>query len=38
MGIPSDYKDKDYQGMVKSIPPINSMLPVPGTQNDSLFM
>jgi hypothetical protein len=29
MGILADYNDNDYQGKVKSKPPISSMLPVP---------
>ena len=29
MGIPADYVDKEYEGKVKSAPPISSMLPVP---------
>jgi hypothetical protein len=35
MGIPADYNDKDYQGKVKSTPPIVSMLPVPRTKKAS---
>jgi hypothetical protein len=31
MGIPANYNDKDYQGKVKSKPPISLMLPVPST-------
>ena len=34
MGIPSEYNDKYYQGMVKSIPPIDLMPPVPRTQKE----
>jgi hypothetical protein len=29
MGIPADYLDKEYEGKVKSTPPVSSMLPVP---------
>ena len=29
MGIPADYVDKEYEGKVKSTPPVSSMLPVP---------
>ena len=29
MGIPADYNDKDYEGKVKTVPPVDSMLPIP---------
>jgi hypothetical protein len=29
MGIPADYYDKDYVGVILSIPPVSFMLPVP---------
>jgi hypothetical protein len=29
MGIPADYNDKDYAGIILSIPPVSLMLPVP---------
>jgi hypothetical protein len=29
MGIPADYNDKDYAGIILSIPPVSSILPVP---------
>jgi hypothetical protein len=29
MGIPVDYVDKDWEGKVRSTPPVSSMLPVP---------
>ncbi len=32
MGIPADYNDKDYKGIIPSVPPVNSMLPVPKAQ------
>jgi len=28
MGIPADYSDKDYEGKVKTTPPVDSMLPI----------
>ena len=27
MGIPADYNDKDYEGKVRTTPPVDSMLP-----------
>ena len=35
MEIPSDYIDKDYEGIIPSIPPVISMLPVPKAQEAS---
>ncbi len=35
MGIPTDYNNKDYAGIITSVPPINSMLPVPKAQKSS---
>ncbi len=32
MGIPADYNDKDYKGIIPSTPPDNLMLPVPKAQ------
>jgi hypothetical protein len=29
MGIPADYNDNDYKLRVKTLPPVNSILPVP---------
>ncbi len=29
MGIPADYNDKNYAGVILSIPPVSLMLPVP---------
>ena len=29
MGIPADYNDKDYEGKVRTTPPVESMLPIP---------
>jgi hypothetical protein len=27
MGIPADYNNKDYKGIIPSVTPVNSMLP-----------
>jgi hypothetical protein len=35
MGIPADYNNKDYEGIIPSIPPVISMLPVPKAQEAS---
>jgi hypothetical protein len=32
MGIPADYNDKDYKGIIPSVPPVNLSLPVPKAQ------
>jgi hypothetical protein len=32
MGITADYNNKDYEGIIPSIPPVNSMLLVPKAQ------
>jgi hypothetical protein len=32
MGIPTDYNDKDYKGIIPSIPPVSLMLLVPKPQ------
>jgi hypothetical protein len=35
MGIPADYNDKDSKGIIPSVPPVNSMLPIPKAQKSS---
>jgi hypothetical protein len=35
MGIPTNYNNKDYKGIIPSIPPVNSMLPVHKVQKAS---
>ncbi len=35
MGIPADYINKNYKGIIPSVPPVNSMLPVPKAQKAS---
>ncbi len=35
MGIPTDYNDNNYKLRVKTLPPVNSILPVPKAQKES---
>jgi hypothetical protein len=35
MGIPAEYKDKDFAGVIHTIPPVSSMLPIPRTSKAS---